>query len=408
MARVLCCLLGLWTGCTDRPARNPLDPQAADPAVEVGPLEAVAGDGEVSLRWNYRAFEDLSGYRLYRRTEDGTLALYRELDAGTSAYSDLQVENGATYAYQLALLIQGEGERRLDPLRLATPGVQAAWAADLGSGVVWRVSPDNRAAFFGQGRFPGLVALGVDHRDGSCWVSDQYFKGLIRLSPQGELSEHPAAVGEPGALSIDPEAGVGWLVDRAQQTVSRFALPAGADSLELEVVDARFEGLAVLAAWEEGCWIGASHRVLHYWREGRSRQEWAVDQPTALAPTAEGGAWALVRGGRGLVYLEPAGGLSEVALPLDQGLAVEADLQSGGCWVAGPEGVVAMDAAGVERARWEGLGECRSLALDRRRQQMWIATPGQLLKVGASGQVLARLGGFASLHGVAVDPGNPR
>lgn len=410
MAKILAVLgLLIWagTGCTDRQARNPLDPRAEDPGLEVGPLEAVAGNAEVTLRWNYRAFEDLTGYRIYRRSGDGALDLYRELDATASSHADLQVENGTTYAYQLALLIRGEGERRLDPVRLATPGPQAGWAADPGSGVVWRISPDNRAAFFGQGRFPGLVGVGVDHRDGSCWVSDRYFKGLIRISADGELSEHPAAVEEAGALSIDPEAQAGWLVDAAHQTVYWFALPAGADSLKLEVADARFEGLAAVEAWRGSCWIGAAGRVLHYWREGR-RQEWVVDRPTDLAPTAEGGAWALVRGGQGLVYLEPAGGIREFSLPFAVGVDVEADPQSGACWVAGTEMVVSLAADGTSEVQWEAGPGIRDLALDAVHGHLWIATLDQLLKLAPEGQLLARLGGFASLGGVEVDPGTSR
>lgn len=395
-------------GCADRQARNPLDPQVEDPAVEIGPLEAVAGDGEVVLRWDYSAFEDVSGYRLYRRSGDGDLELYRELAAGTRAYTDLRVENGATYAYQLALLVRGEGERRLEPVRQATPGPQAGWAADLGSGLVWRISPDNRAAFFGQGRFPGLVGVGVDQRDGSCWVSDRYFKGLVRISASGELSEHPAALGEAGPLSIDPDQQVGWLVDSARQTVSWFALAPLADSLALEVVDARFEGLAVLEARAGSCWIGAADRVLRYWREDRRRQEWAVEKPKALAPIPEGGAWALVRGGQGLVYLEPEGGIREFTLPFAVAQALEADPQSGACWVAGMEAVVSLAADGTSLAQWEGLAGGRALALDGVHRQLWVAAPELLIKVSAEGQVLARLGGFASLGGIEVDPGTSR
>lgn len=409
MALALLCLL-IWAGmgCTDRQHRNPLDPRAEDPAVEVGLLEAVAGNAEVTLRWEYQVFEDVTGYRIYRRSGDGTLDPYQEVDVSASSFVDHQVENDSTYVYQLALLIRGEEERRLDPVRLATPGSQVGWAADMGSGLVWRISPDNRSAFFGQGRFPGLVSVGVDRRDGSCWVSDRYFKGLIQISAEGELSEHPAAVEEAGLLSIDPEAGLGWLVDGAQQTVLWFALPVGADSLKLEVVDARFEGLAAVEAQAGSCWIGAAGRVLRYWREGRRRQEWVVDRPIALAPTAAGGAWALVRGGQGLVYLEPTGGIREFTLPFATGVAVEADPQSGACWVAGTEAVAWLAADGTSLAQWDELAGSRALALDGVHQQLWVATPELLMKVSAGGQVLTRLGGFASLGGMEVDPGTSR
>lgn len=295
--------LCLAAGCTDRQARNPLDPGATgvDPAVVVGPLEAVAGDGQVQLRWNYQAFEDIAGYRLYRRTGKEEQLPYRELEPADTALVDEAVENGLTYQYQLALLIRGEGERRLTPLRLATPGPQAAWAADPGSGLVWRIAPDNRAPFFAHGRFPGLNGIGVDRRDGSCWVSDASYRGAIRIGADGKLSQHPGRIGEPGPLAVDPQSGEGWLVDRAEQTVLWFALPAGEDSLRFEVVDARFAGLRVLEALDGSCWIGDGERLLRYWRQGNRRREWEVRGTTALAPTREGGAWVLVEQGQGLV-----------------------------------------------------------------------------------------------------------
>lgn len=405
---LLCCLVWAGIGCSDRQHRNPLDPQVVDPALDLVPLEAVAGNREVKLRWDYRTFADVSGYRLYRRIGDGGWDLFQELGSAAHSFDDLQVENGTTYAYQLALLIRGEGERLQQPLKQATPGPQAGWAADMGSGVVWRISPDNRAAFFGQGRFPGLNALGVDRRDGSCWVSDRFFRGLVRISATGEATEHPAAVGEAGLLSIDSDQQMGWLVDNLCQTVSWFALAPLADSLELAVVDARFEGLKVVKAWQGSCWIGASGRVLHYWREEARRMQWEVERPTALAPTAEGGAWALVHGGQALVYLEPHGGIREVALPFAEGVAVEADPQSGACWVAGTEGVVSLALDGTSLAQWDGGRGLTGLALDGVHGHLWLTTLGQLLKLTPEGQVLSRLGGFASLGGIEVDPGISR
>ncbi|MBM3279600.1 MAG: hypothetical protein FJY95_16205 [Candidatus Handelsmanbacteria bacterium] len=402
--------LCLAAGCTDRQARNPLDPGATgvDPAVVVGPLEAVAGDGQVQLRWNYQAFEDIAGYRLYRRTGKEEQLPYRELEPADTALVDEAVENGLTYQYQLALLIRGEGERRLTPLRLATPGPQAAWAADPGSGLVWRIAPDNRAPFFAHGRFPGLNGIGVDRRDGSCWVSDASYRGAIRIGADGKLSQHPGRIGEPGPLAVDPQSGEGWLVDRAEQTVLWFALPAGEDSLRFEVVDARFDGLRVLEALDGSCWIGDGERLLRYWRQGNRRREWEVRGTTALAPTREGGAWVLVEQGQGLVYLEPGGGIRELALPFARAQALEADLEGGGCWVGGAAGVVLLDAGGGERVRAEGLGECRGLALDVRRRLLWAATPGHLMVLETSGRLLTRLGGFDFLGGVEMDLGNPR
>ena len=409
--RWLCGLaLCLAAACTDRPARNPLDPRATgvDPSVALRPLEAVAGDGQVQLRWDFRNFGDLNGYRLYRRAGDAPLTAHLDLGPGDTTFVDPGVVNGETYGYQLALLVQGEGERRIEPLRQATPGPQSGWVADPGSGLVWRITPDNRAAFFGQGRFPGLAGIGVDLRDGSCWVSDEFYAGAIRIDAEGQLSSHPGQVERPGPLAIDPASGEGWLADLARQTVLHFPLPPGEDSLRFETVDARFAGLSLVEAAEGGCWIGDGGRVMRYWHQDRRRREWAVTEATALAPTGQGGAWALVRGGQGLVYLEPGGGVSELPSPFATSFALEFDRRSGYCWVAGTTGLVALDTQGGEVIRVEDLGECRALAVDFRRQEVWVAGAGQLLKVSATGRLLARLGGFALLGGIEMDLGDPR
>ena len=109
-----------------------------------------------------------------------------------------------------------------------------------------------------------------------------------------------------------------------------------------------------------------------------------------------------------MVYLEPEGGIREYALPFEVGVAVEADPQSGACWVAGTEEVVSLSADGTSLAQWEAEGDIRDLALDGIHRHLWLATLGQLLKLTPEGQVLSRLGGFASLGGIVVDPGTSR
>lgn len=406
---LLLLLLGLAAGCSDRPRRNPLDPQATgvDASVVWVPLEAAAGDGQVQLRWDFRTFTDLSGYRLYRRAGDGDFRPYAALAATDTAFTDRQVENGATYAYQLALLIAGEGERLLEPVRQGTPGPQAVWALDEGAGLAWRITPDNRAAFFARGRFGALAGAAVDSRDGSCWISDQYYRGLARITAEGEWSQFPARVGQPGVLAIDAQTGEGWLVDTAEQAVAWFALPAEGDSLRLENADARFSGLRVLEAEGGSCWIGSAARVLRYWRGGR-RQEWPVAGTVALAPDQRGGAWALVQGGESLAFLEPDGAVRSLALPSGPAEALAADGGRGLCWVGGLEGLAAVDREGAVVVRADEITDCRGLVLDGPRQQVWAATPGLLLKVSAEGRLLARLGGFALLGGIELDPGDNR
>ena len=67
-----CCIGALVLACSDRPRRNPLDPQANDPQSEsFSALTVLALDGQVELQWNFSHFFDIEGYRLYRRQFEG-------------------------------------------------------------------------------------------------------------------------------------------------------------------------------------------------------------------------------------------------------------------------------------------------------------------------------------------------
>ena len=93
------CILGLAfvvLSCSDRQRRNPLDPQ-----VEIAqsgllsPLQAIALDGQVVLRWDVSRYRDIEGYRIYRRLLDRDWgAIAGVLAPETTEYTDLAVENG--------------------------------------------------------------------------------------------------------------------------------------------------------------------------------------------------------------------------------------------------------------------------------------------------------------------------
>ncbi len=63
---LLAAMLLLVDGCADRPRRNPLDARADSPIDLADPLEALAGDGFVRLRWDFSRFDDLLAVRIWR------------------------------------------------------------------------------------------------------------------------------------------------------------------------------------------------------------------------------------------------------------------------------------------------------------------------------------------------------
>ena len=404
-----CCVGVLILACSDRPRRNPLDPQAKDPPSEPQrDLRALALDSQVELQWHFSRFFDVQGYRLYRRQPgDEWTPITPVLAPDATDYTDAEVQNGTQYEYQLNLLVAGEGERPSAPPVLATPGPEVAWVADRHSGLVWKVSADARRAHFAQGHFFDLAAIALDRADGSCWVSDRGFAGLYRIPKDGALVALAAAVETPGDVAIDAEARIGWLIDAGRQRVFWFSLVA-TDSLALVPVDATFVQPVALAAQAGGCWIAdqAQGRVLFYQTDGTRTAEFrALAAPKALAAGAVGAVWVLGREGRNLTRLGRTGSVLDVDLPFAAAVGLAVDGASGSCWVLGERDLVLFSANGVLEQHWTDVPGGRALSFDAVQQRAWIATGNALLKFAPEGQTLARLDGFSSIVRIAVDPG---
>lgn len=404
-----CCIGVLILACSDRPRRNPLDPQAKDPPSEPQrDLRALALDSQVELQWHFSRFFDIEGYRLYRRQPgDEWTPITPVLAPDATEHTDAEVQNGTNYEYQLNLLVAGEGERPSGRPVLATPGPEVAWVADRHAGLVWKVSADARQAHFAQGHFFDLATIALDGADGSCWVSDRGFAGLYRIPSDGALVALAAAVETPGDLAIDAGARIGWLIDAGRQRVFWFSL-AAADSLALVPVDATFVQPVALAAQAGGCWIAdqAQGRVLFYQTDGTRTAEFrALAAPKALAAGAEGPVWVLGNEGRSLTRLDRTASVLDVELPFAAVVGLAVDGAHGSCWVLGERDLALFSADGALEQHWTDVPGGSALSFDAVQQRAWIATGNALLKFAPEGQALARLDGFSSIVRIAVDPG---
>ena len=393
---------------------------AENPTDTVTALEATAGDRRVTLSWDYTYFEDLVGLRIYRRTSgSGETAI--DLPPGQTSYEDRDVENGTVYEYRLGLVIAGEEERDSGVLERATPGTAAAWVADQGSGLVWRLAPDGRSSVFARGRFSYLTSIGVTGEDRACWVGDRNFGGLYRIDREGELQSVPGELG--GVEEFAAADGLGWMIEADGDRVWWADLSATSDSLRVAAVDAHFEEPTALSAALDACWIvdSGEPRVLLYHRDGTRIDAWTgLDSPGAIAtsPSSESGdddgrrfpgeAWVLIGEGSGLARLEVGSEAVEIELPLASAVALEVDAATGDCWVLGENGVASFGRDGDLRVHWESLpvGEGRHLDVDPSHRQLWITGSEGLWKVGMEGEGGTLLEGFSRPVRVLVDPGS--
>ena len=406
-ALALAALVGL--SCADRSRRNPLDADAVEPLDLASPLRALAGDGQVELRWDFTRFEDVRAVRLYRESGDSTLT--RELPGTDTSFVDRSVTNGRIYSYRIALDVTGEPELAIAGEHLATPGPERVWVADAASGLVWRLTPDGRQGLFARGYFPSLSAIAIDGETGDCWVGDGSI-GLYRITLDGEVHSVGSALEGAGATVIDPDGRTGWAVSAAGRRVYRFPVAALGDTLSLLELDAAFSDSVHLALGAGGSlWVAdrPAGRVLHVDADGIRLDEWRglegiVDVDPVPGQCCQ--AWALIEGGNVLLRLLPESGRQERELPFALARQMDVDSTTGDLWIAGEGGIAALQPDGGALLHWPEAQAGRGVVIDGVNEQLWVAEETELSKITLGGLTYrARLTGFTSIVQVAVDPG---
>ncbi len=95
------------------------------PSVPIN-LQASAGDEQVELTWDPPSDNggtNITEYRIYRKTNSGSLSLYESVDGNTTTYLDKDVDNGQTYYYSLsAVNPAGESDKSVEVNATPTSG----------------------------------------------------------------------------------------------------------------------------------------------------------------------------------------------------------------------------------------------------------------------------------------------
>jgi hypothetical protein len=97
-------------------------------AVLISRFDAHAAGRSVQLSWDVVTDENLSGYMIYRRSEDGAqqALLDSPLSSAATSYVDTDVRNGTRYTYVLAALRDDGSEFRSLPASTTTPSLALA------------------------------------------------------------------------------------------------------------------------------------------------------------------------------------------------------------------------------------------------------------------------------------------
>jgi hypothetical protein len=97
-------------------------------AVLISRFDARAAGRSVELSWHVESDENITGYRVYRRTAQGDqrLIVSTPLSPSTTTYVDTDVQSGTQYTYVLAALRDDGSEIRSAPASATTPSIALA------------------------------------------------------------------------------------------------------------------------------------------------------------------------------------------------------------------------------------------------------------------------------------------
>ena len=397
--------------CARRERANPLDPKNPVTHGRPSELQALAGDEKVMLRWDYRAFEDVWGYHLYRRTE-GRAALRKLTDQVVpreiTSFLDTDVVNGTTYFYRIGLLVEDAGETELSEEAPATPGPEECWVLDALARQVIKLSPDGRNALLQMGDLPEPVALSVDRSDGSCWVADRSAESVYRISTDGKIQPIVGGFRTPSHIAVDPKARLCWIVDTRDKTVLHLSL-ADLTSPAPVKVDVSFDQPASVAPWNGLCWISDSvrGRVILYPSAGgevisfsglKSPDQVVVDSGT-------GDCWVLEEYNTRVAKLSLKEQEVLFRIPVEPVWAMDVDGMTGDCWISTGQYVYLLDSTGSVKRRLETFPGVNGISIDEVNRRGWLIAGDVLWKIDLNGSVLSSLRGFLRLRDIAVYPG---
>jgi hypothetical protein len=102
--------------------------QLVTAAVLIAHFDASASGRSVKLSWAVESNENISGYRIYRRTADGDerILVSTPLSGSATDYVDADVRSGTHYTYVLAALRDDGSEIRSAPASTTTPAIALA------------------------------------------------------------------------------------------------------------------------------------------------------------------------------------------------------------------------------------------------------------------------------------------
>jgi DNA-binding beta-propeller fold protein YncE len=402
-------LLLLPAGCSRRERANPFDPRNPNSSGRPSGFMALAGDHQVTLRWNSVQGPTLLGYQVFRRGPGETdyTPISGTLDAFSTTYRDIVVVNGFDFEYRLYFVF-ASGLGSLPAEDVATPGTAIPWLVENGGTDLMRITPDNRRVSARLTEYAGTADVATNPVTGDVWVADPGADRVAIFKPYDGITVSVPGFALPRAIAVDGYDGSAWVCDQGGSIVHVSAdgtnapFSFGPINQPMDVAVDQFAG----SVWvvERG-----DNRIARY---DAGQQQWfrPVPAPSRVAvdsTTQEGWVTSFTTGT--LTHITSTGLPVGAPLELTSPLGVCVDHRRGRIWVADPGAgqLVAVRRDGSVEFRVTGLADVGDVAVDLTTGEAWavLGVGGRLTRVSPAGTVIRTQSGFQSPFAISVDPG---
>ena len=357
-------------GCAERDRDNPFDPHNSQTGGEPSAVDAIAGNGEVSLSWDLSGFDGIENLALERtRGDDAPEVIDASLPAAGTR-TDTAVRNKTTYVYRILVDTQ-TGQRLETEPEFATPGASVVWYGDASGRGLGRMAPDGRDRLFMLGGGRTILDAAVD-LSGAIWCADYWSGQIVQYTQDGDPVRALDRTGV-NVVAYAVESAQMWAGSYYERSVSRYSVTDGRLTLDLQDVGLT-EDIEIEPFPGSGAWVATRDEGLVRIELDEVSRRWTeFEWPVALARDGSGFLWIVDRSVPSLSRLEVQSGelfVTDAVLSDPRDCSIDGE---GGLYVADPGrgGLVHVDETGAE-VEFLALSGASGVTRDPTTEQLWV------------------------------------
>lgn len=273
---------GILGGCSQRDRLNPLDPENETTGGLIAGFGALAGNGQVEIRWTRLTQTGVLGYRVLRSSPGETPAyLPGFFDSNIAGTVDLSVRNDQTYIYRLVAQLSA-GDSAVSPADTATPGTRKIVVLSAGIPGIVGLTPDARDVLYVESSGEAYEDMELDRTRGALWLSLPGAGRVARKFFDGSTAGTTLLLPNPTDISISALRGIGWIALPMQQSVKGFG-PDPEDTSAFVTLSSVGDAHVVEAGTlDPTVWIGNNGGTVYRFRpDGDLVGVWTVGAPVS-------------------------------------------------------------------------------------------------------------------------------